>query len=60
MATAKGRLEAFLKTPKLALRTDSEPIIIPGSAFECISIPLPEEGDFRIDLDAVRSAKRLS
>jgi hypothetical protein len=58
-AGAKGRLEAFLKAPNLALRTDRELILIPGSAIECITIPLPEEGDLRLDLGAIRSAKRL-
>jgi hypothetical protein len=58
-AGAKARLEAFLKTPNVVMQTDTELIIIPGSAIECISITLPEEGDSRLDLGAVRSGKRL-
>jgi hypothetical protein len=58
-ARAKERLEAFLKTPNILMQTGTELIIIPGSAVECISITLPEEKDSRLDLGAIRSAKRL-
>jgi hypothetical protein len=57
-AGAKARLEEFLKSPNVAVRTDTELILIPGSAIECISITLPEEEDSR-HLGAIRSAKRL-
>jgi hypothetical protein len=58
-ARAKARLEAFLKTPNLVLQINTELLIIPGSAVECISITLPEAGDSRLDLGEIRSAKRL-
>jgi hypothetical protein len=58
-AGAKDRLQAFLKTPNVVVQTDTELIIIPGSAIECISITLPEAGESQLHLGAIRSAKRL-
>jgi hypothetical protein len=58
-AGAKARLEAFLKTPNLIMQTGTELIIIPGSAIECTSITLPKAEDSRLNLGAIRSAKRL-
>jgi hypothetical protein len=56
---AKARLEAFVKAPNVVIQTDRELIIIPGSAIECISITLPEEGDRELGLGVIRTAKRL-
>jgi hypothetical protein len=56
----KARLEAFIKTPNLMMRTDNELIIIPAHAIESVTIALPEDDRSGLGLSDIRVVKRLS
>jgi hypothetical protein len=55
---AEDRLMAFSKDPNILLQTDAEIIIIPSTAIERITVPLPASWEGR-DLPRVRKAKRI-
>jgi len=52
--SAEDRLKKFAKDPTIVLQTEGEVVIIPSTAIERITLPLPEE----ISLSNVRKAKR--
>jgi hypothetical protein len=58
-ASAEARLEAFSKDPTIVLQTEKEVVIIPATAIECITFPLPESGGTTTNLRNVRKGKRL-
>src|SRR3954466_2494903 len=58
-AGAEARFKEFLKCPNLALQTATELILIPASAIESLSVVLPKDEKDKLNLEAVRSAKRL-
>ena len=56
---AESRLNEFIQSPNLALQTDTELIVIPGTAIESLSIALPEDEGTRTPFKGIRVAKRL-
>src|SRR5262245_29893905 len=57
-AGAQARMEAFVKSPTVLLKTSDEVLIIPGTAIECISIKL-QKGDDWSNFVNLRPAKRI-
>jgi hypothetical protein len=57
--SAEGRLKEFAKDPTIVLQTDKEVVIIPATAIERITLPLPEPSSKATALPHVRKAKRL-
>ena len=58
-ASAEGRLQEFLKSPNVVLRTATELVIIPASAIECMVIALPKDEKDKLKLESIRTAKRV-
>jgi hypothetical protein len=56
---AETRLQEFVNNPTLVLQTEKEVVIIPATAIESITFPLPESAGTAIPLRNVRKAKRL-
>jgi hypothetical protein len=54
--SAEARLEEFSKNPTIVLRTDKEVVIIPATAIETITLPLPESW---VTTMKTRKGKRL-
>jgi hypothetical protein len=57
--SAEARLKEFAKDPTIVLQTEEEIVIIPATAIESITVPLPEPSGKAIDLSDVRKGKRL-
>ena len=57
--SAEFRLKDFAKDPALLLQTESELILIPAAAIECITISLPQSEIEEFGLKNVRKATRL-
>lgn len=57
---AGWRLNEFLSNPTVSLRTESELLIFPAAAIECISISLPPQSGQHVDLSNVRMAERIT
>jgi hypothetical protein len=57
--SAESRLEEFSKNPTVVLQTGKDIIIIPATAIECITLPLPEPAGATVPLRNVRKGKRL-
>ena len=57
--SAEARLKEFAKAPTIVLQTEKELVIIPATAIESITLPLPEPFDKATALPDVRKAKRL-
>jgi hypothetical protein len=57
--SAEARLKEFTKNPAILLQTEKEVVIIPATAIESITLPLPEPSGKAIALLDVRKAKRL-
>jgi hypothetical protein len=53
------RLKEFAKEPTLLLQTDSEIIVIPAHAIECLTISAPQLPREQQALPNVRKVKRL-
>ncbi len=57
--SAEARLKQFAEKPTIVLQTEKEVVIIPATAIESITFPLPELADKRMALPDVRKGKRL-
>lgn len=57
--SAEARLKEFAKDPTIVLQTEKEVIIIPATAIESITLPLPDPSSKATALPDVRKAKRL-
>jgi hypothetical protein len=57
--SAEARLEEFVKNPTIVLQTEKEVVIIPATAIESITLPIPESAGKAIALPNVRKARRL-
>jgi hypothetical protein len=57
--SAEARLKEFANRPTILLQTEKEVVIIPATAIESITLPLPESSGKAVDLPDVRKAKRL-
>jgi hypothetical protein len=57
--SAEDRLKAFSQNPTILLQTENEIVLIPATAIERISLPLPEADEERIPLPNVRKATRI-
>jgi hypothetical protein len=53
------RLKEFAKNPTIVFQSAGEIVIIPATAIECITIPVPEEAGTKVALPNVRKAKRV-
>lgn len=53
------RLKEFAQDPTLVLQTESELVVIPSSAIECLTISTSQADREQLTLDNVRKAKRL-
>jgi hypothetical protein len=58
--SAEFRLKEFVKDPTLLLQTESELILIPAAAIECVTIALPESDTEQLSLPKIRKAQRSS
>jgi hypothetical protein len=58
--TTEARLKEFAKDPTIVLQIEKEVVIIPATAIERITIPLPEASGMATALPNVRKAKRLT
>jgi hypothetical protein len=58
-ASAETALKEFSKNPTIVLRTEKEVVIIPATAIEHITLPLPESAGPRLKLSNTRRGKRL-
>jgi hypothetical protein len=58
-ASAEDRLEQFAKKPTIVLQTAKEVVVIPATAIECITFPVPEPAGKAIGLPTVRKGKRI-
>ncbi len=56
--SAEARLRKFAEKPTIVLQTEKEVVIIPATAIESITFPLPELTDKGMALPNVRKAKR--
>jgi hypothetical protein len=56
---AESRLQEFLKSPNVVLKTATELIVIPATAIESISVALPKGEQLKPMLEGIRLAKRL-
>ena len=56
----EARLKEFANNPTILLQTDDEIIIIPATAIETITLPLPDPEGTSFALPNVRKAKRLN
>jgi hypothetical protein len=59
-ASAEARLKDFVTNPTIVLRAEKEIIIIPSTAIECITLPVPESAGSVINLSTVRKGKRVT
>jgi hypothetical protein len=57
--TAEGRLKEFAKNPTIVLQTEKDVVIIPATAIESISMPIPDSPSGKVHLPNVRKAKRV-
>ena len=57
--SAEFRLKDFAKDPSLLLQTESELILIPAAAIECITLSLPQSAIEELGFESVRKATRL-
>jgi hypothetical protein len=57
--SAEARLKEFVKNPAIVLQTEEEVIIIPATAIESITLPIPASAGKKIVLPDVRRARRL-
>jgi len=58
-SSAENRLKEFSQDPTILLRTDNEVVIIPATAIERITFPLPDSEETAIALPGVRKGKRV-
>jgi hypothetical protein len=59
-ASAETRLKDFLKSPSITLQSENELIIIPATAIECITLPIPESARGAMASSTIRKGKRVS
>jgi hypothetical protein len=57
--SAEARLREFTKDPTIVLQSEKEVVIIPATAIESITLPLPEAAGRPLALPNVRKGKRL-
>jgi hypothetical protein len=57
---ASADIDDFVRNPTIVLQTEKELIIIPSTAIECISLPVPESVGSLIDSPTVRKGKRIT
>jgi hypothetical protein len=57
--SAEARLKEFIKNPTIVLQTEKEVVIIPATAVESITLPLPESAGKAMPLPNLRKGKRL-
>ncbi len=58
-AAAEARLREFAKSPTIVLQTEKELVLIPATAIESITLPLPESVGKGAVLPNVRKGRRL-
>ena len=58
-SSAENRLKEFSKDPTILLRTENEVVIIPATAIERITFPLPDSEETASALSGVRKGKRV-
>jgi len=59
-ASAETRLKDFVRNPTIVLQTEKELVIIPATAIECITLPVPESAGSLINSPTVRKGKRIT
>jgi len=59
-ASAEARLKDFIKSPSITLQSENELIIIPSTAIECITLPVPDAARSAMASSTIRKGKRVS
>ncbi len=58
-ASAESRLNEFIKDPTIVLQNEKEIVVIPATAVECVTIPVPESAGNAMPLRNVRKGRRV-
>jgi hypothetical protein len=59
-ASTEARLKDFIKSPMITLQSENELIIIPSTAIECITLPMPDAVKGAMASSTIRKGKRVS
>jgi hypothetical protein len=56
---AQARFTDFVSNPTIVLQLETELLVIPASAIECVSLAIPEDPEDKVVVGTLRKGKRI-